>query len=119
MKQIAFRGRLFLQKILIALSIGAVAFTFQACHEETQVLVIGTVKSADTKMPIPGIKVSTYNYYCFTDSNGDFDLYIIDYGQIIVFEDIDGIEYGEFNEKEFATDKKDVTPIYVLMDRKN
>jgi hypothetical protein len=116
MKQITFRG--LLRKIFTTLIIVVAAVTFQACYEETQIMVTGMVKSADNYAAIPGIKVSTYNYFCFTDSDGYFKLYIIDYGQIITFEDIDGTKYGEFHYKEFVTDEKDKGSIYVLMDRK-
>jgi hypothetical protein len=119
MKQITFRGRLFLRKILTVLSIGAVAVTFQACYGMPQAIVKGTVKSADTYEPIPGIQVSINDdYYCFTDSDGVFDMYINEYGQTIRFKDIDGTLNGEFHDKEFVTDKKDGSPINVFMDRK-
>jgi hypothetical protein len=119
MKQIAFKGRLLLRKLLTALSIGAVAVTFQACYGMPQVLVNGTVKSADTQEPIPGIQVSIYDdYYCFTDSSGYFKIYADEYGQTIRFKDIDGTENGAFHDKEFVTDKKDGDYIDVFMDRK-
>ena len=119
MKQITFRGRLLLRRLLTALSIGAVAVTFQACYGIPQVTIKGIVKSADTQEPIPGIQVSNDDdYYSFTDSNGYFNVYIYEYGQTVRFKDIDGIENGEFHDKEFVTDKEDGNFINVFLDRK-
>jgi hypothetical protein len=119
MKPIAFNGRLLLRKILTGLSLGAVAVTFQACYGMPQVTLNGTVKSADTQEPIPGIQVSIYDgYNCLTDSNGVFEIYTDEYGQTIQFKDIDGAENGEFHNKNVVTDKKDKGSINVLMDRK-
>jgi hypothetical protein len=103
MKQIAFKGRLLLRKILTALSLGAVALTFQACYgmPPPDVSITGTVKSADRHEPIPGIKVSGYDEYNSTLTNrfGNYRLSVGEFQQTVLFKDIDGPENGWFEDK--------------------
>jgi hypothetical protein len=129
MKQIAFKGRLLLRRLLTALSIGAVAVTFQACYGVPYVIVTGTVKAADTEEPIPEIRISIDkldDYYETSDSEGNFELFIQswasnkDYNKKILFEDIDGLENGgEFQYKEISVNTKvDLNLPPVFLDRK-
>jgi putative lipoprotein (rSAM/lipoprotein system) len=128
MKQIAFNGRLLLRKLLTALSIGAVAVTFQACYGVPYVTVTGTVKDADTEEPIPGIQISIDkfdDYFKTSDDEGNFELFIQswafdkDYNKKILFKDIDGPENGEFKDKEITvTSKVDQHLPPVLLERK-
>jgi putative lipoprotein (rSAM/lipoprotein system) len=128
MKQITFKGRLLLRKLLTALSIGAVAVTFQACYGVPHVTVTGTVKAADTEEPIPGIQISIDkfdDYYETSDDEGNFELFIQswtnnkDYNKKIIFKDIDGPENGEYQDKEITVNTKvDQNLPVVFLDRK-
>ncbi|MDR0321446.1 MAG: radical SAM-associated putative lipoprotein [Treponema sp.] len=124
MKQIALRGRRLLRKVLTALSLGAVAITFQACYGPPpyNVSLNGTVKSDDAQEPIPGICVSvTVNYnhdeYDLTDRDGRYRLFVRDQEYTVLFEDIDGAENGEFHNKE-VTWNPDDGPLNVFLERK-
>jgi hypothetical protein len=120
MKQVAAKGRLLLRKILTALSLGAVAFIFQACYGPPRVMVTGTVKSADTNEPVSGISVSLDEYSSgITDSNGKYRVLVADYGQTIIsFRDINGTENGDFQDKNVQWDVKKNVPLNILLDRK-
>jgi hypothetical protein len=119
MKQIASQGRMLLRKILTALSLGAVAITFQACYGTPGFEVSGEVLSSDTSERIPGIQVSVDDhFYVFSSSDGRFLLYVDELGQTIRFKDVDGPENGgEFKDKTVQSSKKnDFLTVY--MDRK-
>ncbi|MDR0289570.1 MAG: carboxypeptidase-like regulatory domain-containing protein [Treponema sp.] len=120
MKQIAFKGRLLLRKILTALSLGAVAVTFQACYGMPGVAVSGTVRSADTHEPIPGISVSVYGYSeYFTDGNGKYELFFDGYGMTTIsFKDVDGPENGEFKDMDIRKDVQKNASLNVALERK-
>jgi hypothetical protein len=85
-----------------------------------QVSLVGTVKSADTEEPIPGISVSADEYSSyFTDSNGRYRLLLDGYGmRTISFKDIDGPENGEFHDKDIRRDVQKNTSLHVVLDRK-
>jgi hypothetical protein len=104
--------------MLTWLSLGAVALTFQACYGVPQVSLNGTVKSADTKEPIPGIQVSVYeNDYSVTNGNGKYQLFVEDWEQTVLFKDIDGPENGEFQDK-VVTWRPRSGPLNVELERK-
>jgi putative lipoprotein (rSAM/lipoprotein system) len=127
MKQITSKGRLLLRRFLTALSIGAVAITFQACYGVPMVTVTGTVKARDTNEPIPGIQIliDENEYHEMSDSEGNFELFIErwtsdkKYNKKIIFKDIDGPENGEFQDKEMTVDTKvDLNLHEVFLERK-
>jgi hypothetical protein len=108
MKTVAFRGRLLLRKILTGLSLGAVTFIFQACYGTppvtTDTTLRGTVKSSDTESPIPGIHVLSVGDNVLTDADGNYELFVANRIQTVLFKDIDGPENGEFQDKEVSWD---------------
>ena len=113
MKQIAFRGRLLLRKILTGLSLGAVALTFQACYGPPQVSLNGTIKSDEG--PIGNIQVSIHEYnYGSTDGNGKYRLFVDNNVQTVRFKDV---ENGEFQDKEVTWHPGD-GPLNVVLHRK-
>ena len=121
MNKIAINGRLILRKILTVLSLGMVAFVFQACYGLPSYAVRGVVKSSDKDEPIYGIKVSPSeygNYHDLTNSNGEFELFLGNYDMSLFFTDI---ENDEFEDKEivlYAENIKNGTYLVVHMDRK-
>ena len=120
MKQIAVKGRLLLRKIFTALSFGAVATLWSCAYGVTVIDVEATVKAADTKEPIPGIRISIDgNYHGISDENGRFE-YGADYDKkvTLLFEDIDGPENGEFHDKEITVSTDDDIHLTIFLDRK-
>ena len=110
MKQISLKWRLILRKILTVFSLGAVSFVFHACYGIPMTSISGTVRNSDTDEPIPGIQVSIKDneYYkkVLTNSNGGF-LLTVHPSVVVLFEDIDGPENGEFEDKEIEWHKGD------------
>lgn len=109
MKQISLYGRLILRRILTGLSLGLVAFVFQACYGAPPATYRGKVTNAGTDKPISGIKVSVSENegdYDITGSDGQFMLYGYNTSQNtdLLFEDIDGFENGKFRDKKITLD---------------
>jgi putative lipoprotein (rSAM/lipoprotein system) len=126
MKQITFKGRLLLRKILTVLSFGAVA-TLWSCDYGTmyamygtppvdRVVLEGTVKSADAEEPIPGISVSISNNKSLTGTDGKYRFLVDDRTYTVLFEDIDGPENGDFQGTEVIWMSGD-GPLNVTLER--
>jgi hypothetical protein len=102
MIRLSEKSRRVLRAIYRGLGVTAVSFVFQACYgmpldEGDEVLIYGSVQSQKDNTPIPGIKVSVADsdYYDFTDSNGDFSLFLLMQDRYTVtFEDVDGPQNG-------------------------
>jgi putative lipoprotein (rSAM/lipoprotein system) len=102
------KKRKILRKIYGALSLTSALFIFQACYGTPEdmgidVQIQGSVKSAKTNQPIPGIKVSIGNHlqYDTTDNTGKFNIYTTrDTIYKVKFEDIDSEKNGAFLSKD-------------------
>ena len=133
MKKMELKLRKSLRTIFHGISFTAIAFVFQACYGTagdfgSDIKVSGTVKSKTTNLPIKGIKVSHPNSmtYEITDENGNFSFYTyMEYNSSnndipVLFEDIDGIENGYFEDKTIIIDpaRKDEIKINVELEEK-
>ena len=127
-QRITFMWRLLLRKILTAL-MGAASFLFGACPQfliyggeeygmppmpeygmpEPYQYITGTVVDNDEK-PVPGFKISIlcehdHNFYTLTNSNGEFTFYFYKWNAhedgcyTLFFQDVDGLQNGEYNSK--------------------
>jgi hypothetical protein len=104
MKTLAKIKRVWLKRILGALSFSTALFVFQACYGSEQVtgqdiLIEGTVKSLSTGTPIKGIRVSVEQNmnYSISDNNGSFQFYANNADSCkIKFEDIDSTLNGNY-----------------------
>jgi putative lipoprotein (rSAM/lipoprotein system) len=122
------KGRLLLRRIFAVLSFGATA-TLWSCAYGTiyamygvppvdHEVIEGTVKSADAEEPIPGISVSVSHDISLTDADGKYRLLVYDGTHTVLFEDIDGPENGDFQNKE-ATWKSGDGTLNVVLERRN
>ena len=133
MKKIELKSRELLRTMFRGISFTAIAFVFQACYGTPidsgyDVKVSGTVTSKTTNLPIKGIKVSRPNSmtYEITDKNGNFSFYtFMEYDSSnndipVLFEDIDGIANGSFEDKTVIIDpaRKDEIKINVELEEK-
>lgn len=100
-------------KLLAFIGCGAVVSTFSACEygtpEADHLDVSGTVRSADSLLPIKGIKVgvanadSTYGQEALTDSLGRFYFGNIPTNSatyLVSCQDIDNAKNGQFEQKD-------------------
>ena len=103
MKQLAYKWRLLLRKILIVCGFGAFAMGEFGCGDYGAPYTGGNVRAADTKEPIPGIWVSIPERKAVTTTsqygyfNFGFDL---NRATLLLLKDIDGTNNGgEFHDK--------------------
>jgi len=121
MKQLAYKWRLLLRRILIVCSFGALAAAEFGCGDDYGVPSIGgSAHSAGTEEPIPGIWVSIPEKKAVTTTgqyghfNFEFDL---NRATLLLLKDIDGTNNGgEFHDKIITNYTINSNSIY--MDRK-
>ena len=100
--------RKFFRKLLGGLSLTTAAFIFQACYGSVQdfghdVYITGNVKSAKTRAPLNGIRISVANkpQYSLSAADGSFSFYTDSDGDCILqFADVDGELNGKFESKD-------------------
>lgn len=97
-----------IRKIIGGLSFTSALFIFQACYGTPQdmlpdVLVEGQVKSAQSQLPLQGIKVLVNDgpQFEITDNDGNFSFYTFNSSRLTLkFQDVDSLQNGLYAEKD-------------------